>query len=216
MSTAPCAILTFDDGPIDDKGKDLALKGILDILESFHITGVFYVLGEEVKAQPALAKLIVDRGHIIQSHAYSHVQLPKLPEAKLREDLKKTQDLIFQATGVRPNRLRPPYGAGWVGPKSPMLQKVATELNLQLTGWDVDTNDWKPPRGLMTAQEKYEPARKSWKDMSLKHGRPLDFLMHVNQDTVRDLKAFIQRLVTEGWEFRTYGDTPQKPPMSVA
>lgn len=216
MSTAPCAILTFDDGPIDDKGKDLALKGALDILDSFRITGVFYVLGEEVKAQPTLARLIVERGHIIQSHAYSHVELPKLAEAKLREDLKKTQDLIFQAAGVRPNRLRPPYGAGFVGPKSPMLQKVATELNLQLTGWDVDTNDWKAPRGLMTAQEKYEPARKGWKDMSLKRGRPLDFLMHVNQDTVRDLKAFIQRLVTEGWEFRTYGDAPQKPPVAVA
>jgi peptidoglycan/xylan/chitin deacetylase (PgdA/CDA1 family) len=216
MSPAPCAILTFDDGPIDDKGKDLALKGALDILDANHVTGVFYVLGEEVQKQPALARLIVERGHIIQSHAYSHVQLPKLPQAKLRQDLKKTQDLIFQAAGVRPNRLRPPYGAGLVGTKSPMLQKVATELGLQLTGWDVDTNDWKPPRGLMSAQEKYEPKRKTWKDLSLKRGRALDFLMHVNQDTVRDLKAFIQRLETDGWEFRTYGDAPQKAPASVA
>lgn len=215
MPPTPCAILTFDDGPIDDKGKDLALKGALDILEANRITGVFYVLGEEVRKQPALAKLIADRGHIIQSHAYSHVQLPKLPEKQLRQELQKTQDLLFQVAGVRPNRLRPPFGAGFVGTKSPMLQKVAAELGLQLTGWDVDTNDWKAPRGLL-AQEKFSPPRKTLKDLSLKRGRPLDFLMHVNQDTVKDLKAFIAGLKTEGWEFRTYGDPPQKPPVSVA
>jgi peptidoglycan/xylan/chitin deacetylase (PgdA/CDA1 family) len=215
MPTTPCAILTFDDGPIDDKGKDLALKGALDILEANHITGVFYVLGEEVQKQPALTKLIADRGHILQSHAYNHVQLPKLPEKQLREELKKAQDLIFQVAGVRPNRLRPPFGAGLVDRKSPMLHKVAAELGLQLTGWDVDTNDWRAPRGLL-AQEKFSPPRKTLKALSLKRGRPLDFLMHVNQDTVKDLKAFIAGLKKEGWEFRTYGDPPQKPPVSVA
>jgi peptidoglycan/xylan/chitin deacetylase (PgdA/CDA1 family) len=193
MTTTPRAILTFDDGPIDDKGKDLALKGTLDILEANQITGTFYVQGDEVEKQPALAKLIVDRGHIIQ----------------------KTQDLIFQVAGVRPNRLRPPFGAGFVGKKSPMLLKVATELGLQLTGWDVDTNDWKAPRGLL-AQEKFDPPRKTLKDLSLKRGKPLDFLMHINQDTVKDLKAFIAGLKTEGWQFATYGDAPQKPPVSVA
>jgi peptidoglycan-N-acetylglucosamine deacetylase len=215
MSTAPGAILTFDDGPIDDKGKDVGLKTTLDILDANRITGVFFVLGEEVQKQPALARLIAERGHILQSHAWSHVQLPKVPEQKLRQELQKTQDIIFQAAGVRPNRLRPPFGAGWVGTKSPMLQKVATELGLQLTGWDVDTNDWKAPRGLL-ADQKFYPARKAWKDLSLKRGRAVDLLMHVNQDTAKDLKAFIHGLQADGWEFRTYGDAPQKPSVSVA
>lgn len=215
MSPAPGAILTFDDGPIDDKGKDLGLKATLDILDAHRITGVFYVLGEEVRNHPALARLIVERGHLIQSHAWSHVQLPRLPEHRLRQELQRTQDVIFQAAGVRPNRLRPPFGAGWVGPKSPVLQKVATELGLQLTGWDVDTQDWKAPRGLL-AEQKFYPARKGWKNLCIKRSRALDLLMHVNQDTVKDLKAFIHGLRTDGWEFRTYGDAPQKPPVSVA
>jgi peptidoglycan/xylan/chitin deacetylase (PgdA/CDA1 family) len=97
-----------------------------------------------------------------------------------------------------------------------MLQKVATELGLQLTGWDVDTNDWKSPRGLAQSQ-KCEPARKHWKALHTKWGRPLDLLMHVNQATARDLKDFILGLEAEGWEFRTYGDPPQqRPSVSVA
>ncbi len=215
MNPTPGAILTFDDGPIDDKGKDVALKVALDILEAERIQAVFYVQGDEVQKQPDLARLIAARGHILQSHAWSHVELPKLPEAKLREDLKRTQELIFQLTGKRPNRLRPPFGAGWVGPKSPMLQKVAAELGLQLTGWDVDTNDWKAPRGLK-AEQKFSPPRKSWKDVYKKKGRALDILMHVNQDTVKELAGFIQGLKADGWEFRTYEDALPKPPTSVA
>jgi peptidoglycan/xylan/chitin deacetylase (PgdA/CDA1 family) len=57
---------------------------------------------------------------------------------------------------VRPNRLRPPYGAGWVGSKNEVLIKVAAELGLKLTGWDVDTNDWKAPRGLLDSKEGWE------------------------------------------------------------
>jgi peptidoglycan hydrolase-like protein with peptidoglycan-binding domain len=189
----------------------VALKVLLDILDAEHIQAVFYVLGEEVLQQPALLRLIAERGHSLQSHAWSHVALPKLPEAKLREQLKRTQELLFQLVGMRPNRLRPPFGAGWVGPKSPMLQKVAAELGLQLTGWDVDTNDWKAPRGLK-AEEKFSPPRKDWKALYTKRGRALDVLMHVNQDTVKELAAFIQSLKADGWEFRTYEDTPQKPP----
>jgi peptidoglycan/xylan/chitin deacetylase (PgdA/CDA1 family) len=82
---APGLILTFDDGPIDDKGKDVALKTTLDVLGASGVGGTFYVLGEEVAKAPALAKLIVERGHSLQSHAFSHVELPKLPEAKIRE-----------------------------------------------------------------------------------------------------------------------------------
>ena len=193
-ASPPSAILTFDDGPIDDKGKDVALKTTLDALDAAGIKGVFYVLGEEVEKAPALAKLIAQRGHIFQSHSWSHVELPKLPEAKLRESLRKTQDIIFQIAGMRPNRLRPPYGAGWVGTKSELLIKVAEELGLKLTGWDVDTNDWKAPRGLLDAK-KMSPPRPDWKAICAKRGRPLDILMHVNQDTAKDLQTFILGLL---------------------
>lgn len=214
-AATPGLILTFDDGPIDDKGKDVALKTTLDILAASGIKGTFYALGEEVEKAPALARLIVERGHSLQSHSFSHVELPKLSEAKIRESLQRTQDVVFQATGVRPNRLRPPYGAGWVGPKSEVLIKVTAELGLKLTGWDVDTNDWKAPRGLLDSK-KFEPARQDWKALSLRRARPLDILMHVNQDTAKDLQTFILGLQKEGWEFRTYEDAPKPPSTAVA
>lgn len=214
-AATPGLVLTFDDGPIDDKGKDVALKTTLDVLGASGIQGTFYVLGEEVEKAPALVRLIAERGHSLQSHAFSHVQLPKLSEAKIRESLQRTQDVIFQIAGVRPNRLRPPYGAGWVGSKNEVLIKVAAELGLKLTGWDVDTNDWKAPRGLLDSK-KFSPAPKDWKALSLKRSRPLDILMHVNQDTARDLQAFILGLQKEGWEFRTYEDAPKPPSSAVA
>lgn len=214
-AATPGLILTFDDGPLDDKGKDVALKTTLDVLGASGIKATFYVLGEEVEKAPALARLIVERGHSLQSHSFSHVELPKLPEAKIRESLRKTQDVISQIVGVRPHRLRPPYGAGWLGPKSEVLIKVAAELGLKLTAWDVDTNDWRAPRGLLDSK-KFSPAHKDWKALSIKRGQPLDILMHVNQDTARDLQTFILGLQKDGWEFRMYEDTPKPPSTAMA
>lgn len=214
-AVTPGLILTFDDGPLDDKGTDVALKTTLDVLGASGITGTFYVLGEEVKQAPALARLIIERGHSLQSHSFSHVELPKLPEAKIRESLQKAQDIIFEITGVRPHRLRPPYGAGWFAPRSEVLFKVAAELGLKLTAWDVDTNDWRAPRGLLDSK-KFSPARHDWEALSLKHGRPLDILMHVRQATAKDLQTFILGLQKDGWEFRMYEDTPKPPSSAVA
>jgi hypothetical protein len=81
--------------------------------------------------------------------------------------------------------------------------------------WDVDTNDWKVPRGLVDTQKCY-PSRGSWKGLYARKGRPLDIFMHVNPATANDLKDFIHGLQAEGWEFRAYGDPPQRPSVAIA
>lgn len=204
MSGEYKAILTFDDGPIGDEGSEGAsLKMILDTLKKRSAPGVFYVLGEEVKAKPTLTKSILSGGHSIQSHSWSHQRLSSLTEAELTKDLQKTQDAIASVTGKKPTRLRPPYGAGWVGPKSQELIKVAAKLNLTLTGWDVDTNDWNAKNpGLKP--DFFSPVRSSWKKLYEKKQSPLDILMHVKRVTALALGDFMDGLTREGWLFTTY------------
>ncbi|MDC0713321.1 polysaccharide deacetylase family protein [Stigmatella sp. ncwal1] len=205
------AILTFDDGPIDERGKDDSLKTILETLKARSVLGVFYVLGEEVKAKPALTQSIIVDGHIIQSHSWSHQRLSKLSEMALTQDLQKTQEAIASLTGKKPTRLRPPYGDGWVGePKSKILIDVAAKLGLTLTGWDIDTNDWNSQNQGLNPNF-FSPTKSSWKKLYEMKQSPLDILMHVKGVTARALGQFMDGLMREGWQFTTYPDDVAKP-----
>lgn len=206
-------ILTFDDGPLDDRKttEDMgaSLKQIITTLNKRNATGVFYVLGQEVRLKPDLARLIVDKGHIIQNHSWKHDHLPTLSRDALKKDLQDTQEIIKKHTGRTPDRLRPPYGDGYVYNQSATLAEVAQELRLTLTGWDIDTNDWKSKdTGLQSVH--FSPKRERWKELYDTREAPLDILMHVQKATASALGSFLDSLTREGWTYTTYdGTQPQ-------
>ena len=59
--------LTFDDGPSPNTEK------ILDILDEYDVKATFFVTGYQAEKHPEWYKEIVDRGHTIGMHSYSHV-----------------------------------------------------------------------------------------------------------------------------------------------
>ena len=133
MGKGRSLLLTFDDGP--EPGR--ALDSILTTLQRNHITSEFYVIGTEVAGNPEKAKLIVEQGHRIQNHSWSHINLAKAPESEVRSQLEKTQQVIREATGVVPTKVRPPYGAGGWPPKYDLeLAKTAKALSLRIENWE--------------------------------------------------------------------------------
>ncbi|MBC7537645.1 MAG: polysaccharide deacetylase family protein [Bacteriovorax sp.] len=66
-------ILTFDDGPVPG-----VTDKVLDILSEHNIKATFFVIGNNVKANPKLMKRMVDEGHIIGNHSMSHIALQHL------------------------------------------------------------------------------------------------------------------------------------------
>ena len=98
--------LTFDDGPSDNTAR------ILDILNEYGVKGTFFVNGKESDCFKPLYKRIVDEGHRIGMHSYSH----KYGEVYASEesfiyDLDKIQAYIYEQTGVLSNIYRFPGGA---------------------------------------------------------------------------------------------------------
>lgn len=191
IGTGRTVLLTFDDGP----EPVTALDSILRTLGANDILAEFYVIGVEVKSSPARARTIVERRHKIQNHSWSHINLETAPEASVREQVRKTQEIIREATGVTPTKLRPPYGAGgWARRLDPEIAKVAKELSLKVENWDIDTEDWKAPQGLGAG--KVDAVRRQIERTS---GSRLVVLMHVQPATARDLPQFIATL--KGWGF---------------
>jgi peptidoglycan/xylan/chitin deacetylase (PgdA/CDA1 family) len=192
LGDAKSVVLTFDDGPAPVS----ALESILQTLEENRIAAEFYVLGGEVKQYPEAARTIVRQGHQIQNHSWSHPDLAKEPEQDVRRELEQTQNIIKTVTGVTPSKIRPPYGAGgFRGHLDPELVKVAGELSLTIVTWDIDTEDWKAPKGLGP-----EKVRNIEDQFTQQHRKTLfNVLMHVQPATARDLPSFISKL--EDWGF---------------
>jgi peptidoglycan-N-acetylglucosamine deacetylase len=97
--------LTFDDGPHRQ-----GTPAILEILRREQVRATFFLVGEQVLRNPALAREIADAGHGVGLHCHRHRNLMRLTPAQVREDITRAQESIATHTGLRPELYRPPYG----------------------------------------------------------------------------------------------------------
>jgi peptidoglycan/xylan/chitin deacetylase (PgdA/CDA1 family) len=191
--TGKSVLLSFDDGPSPAS----ALSSILDILDRYGIKADFYVLGQEVDRSPKATKEIAARGHKLQNHSYTHPNLAKASKSFIRKELEKTQDSIKKVVGVTPTKIRPPYGAGGWPPYDRELAAVAKEFSLAIHNWDIDTEDWKSPKGI-------GPSKRAMIEQQFQRSQSrteFNVLMHVLKDTAEDLGDFIEQLKQWGFTF---------------
>jgi peptidoglycan/xylan/chitin deacetylase (PgdA/CDA1 family) len=97
--------LTFDDGPHAH-----GTPAVLEILARERVPATFFLVGEQVLRNPALAREIVDAGHGIALHCHRHRNLLRLTPRQVHEDIARAHDTISTHTGREPQLYRPPYG----------------------------------------------------------------------------------------------------------
>jgi peptidoglycan/xylan/chitin deacetylase (PgdA/CDA1 family) len=98
--------LTFDDGP-HPQGTPV----ILEILAQARVIATFFLVGEQVRRAPGVAREITAAGHGIALHCDRHRNLLRLTPGQVREDLARAQSTIEDVTGRSPGLYRPPYGS---------------------------------------------------------------------------------------------------------
>ncbi len=130
----PFIAITFDDGPHAENTPRL-----LDMLKQRGIKATFFVVGQCAAEYPDIMKRIVQEGHEIASHSWSHPQLTRMGEGAVTDQLQRTHDVIEQTTGVSPKIMRPPYGAFTANQRNWASHKWGYKTIL----WDVDPLDWK-------------------------------------------------------------------------
>ncbi len=95
--------LTFDDGP-DPVWTPL----LLDLLAEEGVTATFFVVGERVRQHPEIVERMLDEGHLVANHTYTHPELSRLPAWQARFQLSLT-NVALARTGITSKVLRPPY-----------------------------------------------------------------------------------------------------------
>jgi peptidoglycan/xylan/chitin deacetylase (PgdA/CDA1 family) len=97
--------LTFDDGPHRE-----GTPAVLELLARERVRATFFLVGEQVLRNPALAAEIAAAGHGIGLHCHRHRNLLRLTPRQVREDILRALGVIEETTGVSPALYRPPYG----------------------------------------------------------------------------------------------------------
>lgn len=122
--------LTFDDGP---SGK--YTRALLDGLYDRGAKATFLLCGYRIKDYPDLAQRILDEGHEIGYHGYSHDSMKTMSRRQIAQELMDTEALLPE--GCHPAFLRPPGGFSSDG-----VRQVAQARGLAILHWSVDPHDW--------------------------------------------------------------------------
>ena len=99
--------LTFDDGPSEEN-----TAAVLDILKENNIRATFFVVGENVRRHPEVARRIVEEGHTIGIHC-NHHEYDELYESvdSYLADFQEAYDAVYEVTGVEAKLFRFPGGS---------------------------------------------------------------------------------------------------------
>jgi peptidoglycan/xylan/chitin deacetylase (PgdA/CDA1 family) len=124
--------LTFDDGP------SIYTDEILDILDSYGVKATFFVVGKDDDTSKAALKRIVDEGHTLGMHSYSHKYKDIYASVdSFAADVTKLQDYLYEVTGVKSRYYRFPGGSS--NTISPVDMSEFAEY---LHGQDIEFYDW--------------------------------------------------------------------------
>lgn len=103
-TTEKIIALTFDDGP-----NPPFTSRILDVLAAHHIQATFFLVGKNVEKYPDVVRAMVNAGHVIGNHSYSHSFWEYFRHPFFESEITHTQDIIQRITGKTPALFRPPW-----------------------------------------------------------------------------------------------------------
>jgi peptidoglycan-N-acetylglucosamine deacetylase len=125
-------LLTFDDGP------DLVVTPrVLDALKRYKVRAVFFVVAEKAERYPELVKTILNEGHIVANHTYSHPHDQRLNFFQYRREIQQAQTILQAQTGYRVRFFRPPCGAFNL-----VTFLAAKSLGLKIVLWSNGGGEW--------------------------------------------------------------------------
>ncbi len=178
--------LTFDAAWGADK-----TQGILDIMSEYNAKGTFFLVGFWIDKYEKETKAIAEAGFEIGNHSRNHLNMPKLNENEIVNEIEYVNDRVFDLTGKKPKYFRAPFGD-----YNNKLMTALEGLNMVGVQWSIDSLDWK---GLSAKQiyDRVVPKAKSGDIV----------LFHNNSDHVLDaLPMVLTALRAQGFEFVTVAD----------
>ncbi|UYN89965.1 MAG: polysaccharide deacetylase family protein [Anaerolineales bacterium] len=135
----PIVYLTFDDGPAADT------PGVLAALARHGAQATFFIVGRRVQELPQTVQAMLQAGHTVGNHSFTHPRLGGMPEAEFLIEMQQTAAAVAEAAQEllpdgKMKLMRPPYGS-----HDENTEPWVNALGYAMVMWDVDPEDWSEP-----------------------------------------------------------------------
>ena len=180
--------LTFDDGPSAKYTDE-----ILSILNHYNVKATFFVTGREVEEFPNEARKIVEAGHQLGNHSYSHKKMIFRSASFIESELDRTDQAIMDTGYKGEVYFRPPHCKKLI-----LLPMILKERNQVSITWDIEP-------------ESFAEVRSSPKNIASHISERVHpgsiILLHVmynqREESRKSLPIFIEELQKQGYRFVT-------------
>jgi peptidoglycan-N-acetylmuramic acid deacetylase len=207
----PIVALTFDGGS-NAKGT----PELLNVLREEGVCCTMFLTGRFVRSAPDLVRRLVEDGHEIANHTFSHSNLcfdhdqepaEGVTEQAFKDDMRKLEQEVSNVLGYGPTKLwRAPYGH-----RNPQLLAWARDLGYQHIYWSINSEDWKVgiPNGI-TSMEFYRNVMQPFETESSDRSAHV-VLLHLGSSDPDDplypvVRRVIRELRTKGYDFGRVSD----------
>lgn len=128
--------LSYDDGP-----SDVLTPKLLDVLATEGVKATFFMIGRRADEHPEIARRVVQRGHDVGSHSYSHLNAWRHAPWSVARDVAAGVASIDHYGGLG-KHFRPPFG------KVSLAGLLAWSGRVRYCWWTIDSRDSWAPRAI--------------------------------------------------------------------
>ena len=164
---------------------------ILDVLKKNNVKGTFFITAHYVNTQPELVKRMIDEGHIVGNHTVNHPSMPSLTDEKIKEEVMKLHQVIFEKYEYEMKYIRPPKGEF-----SERTLKLCEDWGYKTVMWSFAYVDW---------DENNQPNKEDAveKIISNLHNGEIMLLHATSKTNSEIMEEIIKKAREEGFEFRS-------------
>ena len=180
--------LTLDDGPTPE-----GTGAILPVLDSLGVRATFFVTGRDLANNPTDGRRIVQAGHALGNHSYSHRQMVLHSRAFVHREITQTDSLIRAAGWEGDIPFRPPYGKRLF-----VLPRYLHQTGRSTFLWDIEPESYGDVAGSAMDIADHVAERVQPGSIILLH------VMYNSRHTSREaIPLIVKRLRKEGYRFVT-------------
>ena len=185
--------LTFDEGY-----ENGYTPKILDILKETGVKAAFFVTYDYCKSSPELVKRMIDEGHIVGNHSYTHPSFPKCSAEQVKEEITKLHSYVRENFNYEMTFFRFPMGEF-----SETTLKQVQDLGYTSVFWSFAHKDW-DPQNQPSSEQAYSSVTKSL------HSGEIYLLHAVSEANTNCLKDVIDFWKAEGFTVADLNYTAKK------
>jgi peptidoglycan/xylan/chitin deacetylase (PgdA/CDA1 family) len=133
---------------------DLGLaQQLLDTVAARNVVITAFIVGEWLEANPSWGKKLLDGGHELANHTYTHPNFYSLSPDAMRDEIMRCRDVIARVTDVAPTFFRPSGTDDGTASPPEVVLDIAGALGYHtVLGFDVDPLDYQDPGADAVAQ----------------------------------------------------------------